>query len=414
MDNLAKITELYNCILDKCELLNIQPETLNHSVRILLIVCLNYSLDENSVPQEIKLLEIESILDFLNDELNTGHWSEVPIQTRRYFTTASFAKCLITLKNSQEYNEELLKKCLKCVDLGLLLGAPLEHNLELLTSSAKYLRKVLNKLIESIENKSNTENNASKRGIEVPKEFLNLPGKNVDSIECPSLEFFNKTYFVPQIPVKLKNCIQHWPALKKWPNITYLLEIAGDRTVPIEIGSHYVDETWTQKLMTLKEFIHKHYLSESGDIGYLAQHNLFEQITELKDDICIPEYCCLSLDYDNTTEPDINAWLGPVGTVSPLHHDPKNNLLAQIYGTKQIILFSPKDTPYLYPHEDKLLNNTAQVNPVVPDLQNYPKFTKTTMFKCLLEPGDMLFIPLKWWHHVMALDKSFSVSFWWQ
>lgn len=82
--------------------------------------------------------------------------------------------------------------------------------------------------------------------------------------------------------------------------------------------------------MTLKDFILNHYLSENNDIGYLAQHNLFEQITELKEDICIPEYCGLSSDYDNSTEPDINAWFGPKGTVSPLHYDPKNNILAQV------------------------------------------------------------------------------------
>lgn len=54
------------------------------------------------------------------------------------------------------------------------------------------------------------------------------------------------------------------------------------------------------------------------------------QITELREDICTPEYCCLSFDYKNLMDPDINAWLGPKGTVSPLHYDPKNNILAQV------------------------------------------------------------------------------------
>lgn len=48
----------------------------------------------------------------------------------------------------------------------------------------------------------------------------------------------------------------------------------------------------------------------------------------MKDDIRVPEYCYLA-DVDGE-EPDINAWLGPKGTVSPTHYDPKNNFLAQV------------------------------------------------------------------------------------
>lgn len=79
-----------------------------------------------------------------------------------------------------------------------------------------------------------------------------------------------------------------------------------------------------------------------------------------------------------------------------------------------MLLFSPADSPYLYPHEDSLLSNTAQVDPINPDFEKFPEFSKGTMYKCILEAGDMLYIPPKWWHHVIALGKSFSVSFWWQ
>lgn len=74
------------------------------------------------------------------------------------------------------------------------------------------------------------------------------------------------------------DCTSHWPAREKWLDVNYLLKIAGDRTVPVEIGSHYADENWSQKLMTLKEFIRKYYLGDADDMGYLAQHNLFEQV----------------------------------------------------------------------------------------------------------------------------------------
>lgn len=70
----------------------------------------------------------------------------------------------------------------------------------------------------------------------------------------------------------------HWPATTKWCDVKYLLQVAGERTIPVEIGSHYADENWSQKLMTLKEFVTKHYLDDNDSLGYLAQHNLFDQV----------------------------------------------------------------------------------------------------------------------------------------
>lgn len=146
-------------------------------------------------------------------------------------------------------------------------------------------------------------------------------------------------------------------------------------------------------------------------IGYLAQHQIFDQIPELREDVCCPTYCCFS---EKDEEPDLNLWFGPEGTVSPLHHDPKHNLLSQVFGHKYIRIYRKQETPFLYPHEGHLLENTSQVDVENPDLEKFPSFAKATYSECVLHPGEMLYIPPKYWHFVRSLSPSLSVSFWWE
>jgi len=142
----------------------------------------------------------------------------------------------------------------------------------------------------------------------------------------------------------------------------------------------------------------------------LAQTQLFEQIPELKKDIDVPIYCYLG---ENLI---INAWFGPKNTVSPAHTDPYHNLLTQVVGSKYIRLYDPKYSECLYSHGEggsqKMLTNTSQVDVEHPDLKKYPLFKSAKCQECILESGEMLFIPIKWWHYVKSLERSFSVSFW--
>ena len=43
------------------------------------------------------LLKIDSVLDYLHDELHTGHWSKVPLSVRKGYSAASFIKVSVDL-----------------------------------------------------------------------------------------------------------------------------------------------------------------------------------------------------------------------------------------------------------------------------------------------------------------------------
>jgi len=49
--------------------------------------------------------------------------------------------------------------------------------------------------------------------------------------------------------------------------------------VPIELGKRYTDDNWTQKLMTIRDFIEKYIETDTNGVGYLAQYELFDQVT---------------------------------------------------------------------------------------------------------------------------------------
>lgn len=46
------------------------------------------------------------------------------------------------------------------------------------------------------------------------------------------------------------------------------------------------------------------------------------------------------------------------------------------------------------------------------DRDRFPLYQKATPFKCIVEPGDLLYIPAYWWHSLLTLQTSISVNYW--
>ena len=155
---------------------------------------------------------------------------------------------------------------------------------------------------------------------------------------------------------------------------------------------------------TLGEFLDRITASTGNDV-YLTANNARsnrELMDQLLRDKRGPTNLC-GPDWDPS---QVFLWLGPAGSITPLHHDLTNNLLAQIFGRKVVRLISPFQIENLY-------NNRhcySEVDPTDVDLEKHPDFARVNVQTCKLMPGEILFIPIGWWHHVTALDVSASLS----
>lgn len=359
-------------------------------------------------PPACQLLNAKIVLDFSWEKLNTGTWRHVDKEWRRVYSYGCLFKAAALCQGAPAADK--LLQAVRTCDMGLLMGAAVIGDvLQVLVGILQREVRDSAKDADADEHPQTKRIKIERPHVPVIKEELAVP-----RIKCPSLESFSTNYLLPLKPLILEGIIDHWPALNQHPwSVDYLRAVAGCRTVPVEVGSRYTDEEWSQTLLTVNEFIDRYVVNKDGAkaVGYLAQHQLFDQIPELKEDIRLPDYCCLGEgDEDEIT---VNAWFGPGGTVSPLHQDPQQNFLAQVVGSKYIRLYSPEDTEKLYPHQSQLLHNTSQVEVENPDLERFPEFAKAPYQECVLQPGDVLFIPVRHWHYVRSLELSFSVSFWW-
>jgi hypothetical protein len=202
----------------------------------------------------------------------------------------------------------------------------------------------------------------------------------------------------------------------------YLARVAGKRTVPVEIGRSYTDQGSHSRLVALESLLDRLRLESDadeqegeerrsqqrgregeGEVGtdpggmegggwYLAQHALLDQIPALARDVDEPLVCrcpCGAM-HDGgarSTQQEgrgvkgggregeggrglqtrggggrvrkVNVWVGPGGTVSPLHQDPLDNVLCQVAGAKYVRIYSTAHTASMRPGVANLSNTST-------------------------------------------------------
>ena len=116
----------------------------------------------------------------------------------------------------------------------------------------------------------------------------------------------------------------------------------------------------------------------------------------------------------NPRRSSINTWIGQPHVIAHCHYDGYHNFYAQLYGTKKFTLFRPTNWPGLYPYPFLHPSHAqAQINVSDPsDARSFPLIGKVEAVEVTLQPGDLLYMPPLWFHHVEAMSVSISVNVW--
>lgn len=220
---------------------------------------------------------------------------------------------------------------------------------------------------------------------------------------------FLKDHYSANRPVVITGMIDDWPALQWTPEL--IADRFADRIVQVQANRNanprYESEAGQhQQTMRFGDFMERVLKGgECNDI-YMTANNGSKNVGALRElwdgIIQVPEYL-------SSENPDNQGffWIGPAGTVTPTHHDLTNNFMAQIMGRKRVHLVDGLQTSRMYNH----LHVYSEVDLENIDYERFPLMREVEVLQYDLMPGELLFIPVGWWHHVRALDISMTVTF---
>jgi lysine-specific demethylase 8 len=220
---------------------------------------------------------------------------------------------------------------------------------------------------------------------------------------------FQRSYVSTRRPVVLPQLAARWPAVGRW-SFDYLRTCFGTTEVTVirsDAGRVIMDTASgsVERRMLLGDFIEA--LREGRRDLYLTSR-LRDLPEDARREVPPPPYCA------EATWRSSNLWIGPTGTIARLHRDLADNLHAVIAGRKRFTLVAPCHTARLYPNGlfDRFPNG-CRVDIEEPDFSGFPKLSGIETLVAELEPGDAIYIPRRWWHHVRTLESAVSVNYWW-
>lgn len=230
-------------------------------------------------------------------------------------------------------------------------------------------------------------------------------------------------------PLLLKGLVAEWPLVQAGKRslnaaIDYLSQFYENATVGAFCGAPDIEGrvfysedmsgfNYERVMLKLDEFLAK--IREHNDDGNPPA--LYIGSTTV--DTCLPGFRADNDINFGEIEPLASIWMGNRTRIAA-HYDLPDNIACNAVGHRRFTLFPPEELENLYPGPLDFTPAGQTISLVdfhQPDFEKYPKFKSALKSAQVadLEPGDAIFIPSMWWHHVEALDSyNVLINYWWR
>ncbi|WP_126972392.1 cupin-like domain-containing protein [Gynurincola endophyticus] len=235
---------------------------------------------------------------------------------------------------------------------------------------------------------------------------------SVDTVDQIQPNQFKENYYSKGLPLVIKDLAKSWPAYKKW-NWDYFKEAVGPQKVGIynNVKSDAFTPVNTADEYTLfTDYIDK---IKAGPAPWrIFLFNIFDHAPELSKDFIWPDHLMKGF-----VKRYPMLFTGGAGSITHMHFDIdlSHILHTQFLGRKRVLLFPFEEQHKLYRKPFEVLSladfsNYHDIQLSKLDTAKFPATLAANGYEVILEPGDTLFMPAGYWHHMEYIDSGVAMS----
>lgn len=218
----------------------------------------------------------------------------------------------------------------------------------------------------------------------------------ISRIPTPSAEHFHRHIRPAHRPVVLEGFLSQSPAVTRWTFEWFAERFAGQPMKYVNTSgpvAKSVNGTMDAFIRLIQEADDAHHYYSVARNFVLRE----EPFTELYDDFVLPEGFVSEAHHRKASQ----MWLGPAGTLTPLHFDTSDVVFSMVRGAKRVQLVPPCELSTWGLHEVHMLHEAE-----------FAEFVEGggLVFEVEVRSPDALFLPVGWMHRVVALEPSITMS----